>query len=54
MSDAPHFLILRSRLMGLIREESLRAMGNEAELPSGRRVGVIWPTRLAPPAINWN
>ena len=39
MSHAPEFLAMRSRLLGLIREESLRAMGNEVVAMSGRGVG---------------
>ena len=39
MSETPEFLTLRSRLHELIREESLRAMGNEVEAGSGRGVG---------------
>jgi NitT/TauT family transport system ATP-binding protein len=39
ISETPGFQHLRGRLRELIREESLRAMGNEVEVSSGRRVG---------------
>jgi NitT/TauT family transport system ATP-binding protein len=39
VSDSAEFLALRGRLHALIREESLRAMGNEVEPTTGRRLG---------------
>ncbi|MEA2737907.1 MAG: hypothetical protein QOH05_1214, partial [Acetobacteraceae bacterium] len=39
MSETPTFHRLRTRLRDLLRDASLRAAGNEAEVSSGRRVG---------------
>jgi hypothetical protein len=39
LTETPGFQQLRARLLDLIREKSLRAMGNEVEPTGGRRIG---------------